>query len=981
MTAPVISAPQLVKFRSANQWSRAYLAIYKPNVIYTALLNGAPASTDMVGELSFDGGSGTLADVKAEMTLWVGSEAGKKDLGVCRIRKAPISGTFYIGFSSDVDWVDNCYLTVVDFAMLNKKPLLLDDGVVKMDGEHAYSDQHEDFAPMPVMLPHAVAWLTGADVDVTFDASDAWVFDSTIASYAWSAPNSVSITGGTSATPTITYNAAGYYAVYCTVTAANGKSATGVRYVMVFDAENPPHKAEVNSPYAYYETGGWAFSAKMYFDADPNEILEGALCILLSEDWYAGEKTSIGQIAGRENIVTWGYIAGESIEWDPQTGNVEFTVQGAHDWLKQINTSPFILKFAKSTPDAWDVMPELTVDRALWHILHWRSNASALLDIQLTGDERYTPDVQSMEGSLWGQLKEIVWNKIFGRVGCDRYGRFWAVIEPQLVPEADRTWNTVMTLTKKDWQDKVNINRAPFRKLAMQPISGWLVDASGAVSTLYSLGIGHIGSQHGEVGEPIDKLLAESQTQLNQLAGLYVGWQNNQLPEMTFRLAQNNRMIDCFPNQFLDVSLAAQDTPRGILYAGNLIPRDITLHYDVEALCWTPEIVFEAETFAEVAVNGDIPASTGIDDFDMSFPPSFDLPDLPLDLGELIYAPPTEPNSNHPKVVVIASSNFGVLYTTDFDADNPTWQTMNNGLSSTDISDIYNLVVTKSGAVYVHLYTAEKVMRASAVGGTFVEVANASHFATAYGEHGIHSIAVNPSLPDQILIAGLGYFEPIVSVPSRVRLCTNGVLGSQAGEVRLKGTKGTGQFINGKWYVMGSRYDLFSGAWLCRYSAGGGLEYDGTIGTALGQDAAVRYSQPLSNTIFQWDDSGAGGFNIISNLSGTPTATRNATFTPAKNVQGFAFSPTGTHGMGADTDVAIRPYKTTDGGASFSIMTGTIPVGSDIWENCKDNYRWIFGGGTTIRITTDQGATYVNKMGNLGYIAALIDITAIRYIR
>jgi len=176
------TAPELALLRTPGQFSRLWLGIYKPNVIYTALLNGAPSSTDMVGTISFDGGSGTLADVKKEMTLWVGSTAGARDLGICRLRKAPISGTFYISMTSEMDWEYNCHLTVVDMFSFAQRAPRMDGGVLKLDYENTYSDQHEDFEPVPVLGAHAVVWLVGSDVDVEFDASDSWVFDSTISS-------------------------------------------------------------------------------------------------------------------------------------------------------------------------------------------------------------------------------------------------------------------------------------------------------------------------------------------------------------------------------------------------------------------------------------------------------------------------------------------------------------------------------------------------------------------------------------------------------------------------------------------------------------------------------------------------------------------------------------------------------------------------------------------------------------------------------
>ena len=51
------TSPELVLLRTAGQFSRLWLGIYKPNVIYTARLDDVPASTDRVQEITFVSGS------------------------------------------------------------------------------------------------------------------------------------------------------------------------------------------------------------------------------------------------------------------------------------------------------------------------------------------------------------------------------------------------------------------------------------------------------------------------------------------------------------------------------------------------------------------------------------------------------------------------------------------------------------------------------------------------------------------------------------------------------------------------------------------------------------------------------------------------------------------------------------------------------------------------------------------------------------
>ncbi len=977
----VATGDELTDLGTPGQWSRIWLAVYKPNVVYTALLNGAPASNDLVGQISFDNATGTLGDVKAEMTLWVGSTAGARDLGVCRIRKAPISGTFYIGLTSEIAWADNCHLTVVDLAMPWSKPVYIDGGTVKIDTDVSYSDQNATFSPVVRMGPHAIAWLTGATVDVGFSAT-AFVPGSTISSYSWSAPGASGTSGTTTATPTITYNAAGYYRVYCTVTAANGKTFTGVRHVMIFDADNMPKKIELtDDPTASYDEGGWEFGVKMYADADTDDIVEGALCILFGEDHFGAEETSIGAVTNRANIICVGYLDGESIVWDAEISEVSFNVRGLHSWMDMIETNPFTLTHAADTPADWETMAGLTVDRALHHLLVWRSNIAAIADVTLTSDTRYAPVIDAVEGSLWNQLDQIAWEKIFARGGVDKYGRLFVEIEPQLTPEASRTWATVMTLTEKDWQERIEAARVTRKKTSMVSTSGWLTQLGGATSTLYSLAMGHVRARAGRV-EIVDKLLAESQSVFNTLAGLYCGWKNVEW-EFNFTMPQNNRIIDLFPRQFLDVSLAAGDTPRGIPYAGNLIPRSITLRFDAETSAFAVELQCEPETFPTLAVDGDVPADAGADDWDDSTFPELDMPDLG-DIGDITTLPPSVDNPNHPKVVVIASTK-GVFYTTDFDATNPTWKAMNNGFAANDAFEIANLVVCPGGALYCMTRSNtgwEKIYRAGSLGGEWKDVFDASVYGGTTPR--ISGLGVSSEHDELVAICVGNQYVNFGTLDTHKIYVSDGSGFAPGGYVRTKFRNRYTAIVFSKshWYVFGSRPIGIGGSlsdprfWV--YNAGGGLvsAQDGVDwGSGAGAGAASTYAYGGALAIC-WGN-GIAGYNIINDLLGTSQSHITTQISPT-GLQAVAMAPPFVYGMGASG--ASSPYKTTDSAATWQSVGGVIPVGSDVWENCGDNNRWIFGGGTTLRLTVDQGASYVEKSGNLSYIAALLDISVIRYI-
>jgi hypothetical protein len=726
-----ITAPELALLRSDTQWSKLYLAIYKPNTVYTALLNGVPSENDLVYQVTFDGGSGTLGNVKAGMTLYVGTSAGACDLGMCRIRKAPIAGTFYIGLTSEIVWADNCYLTVVDDFDLWAKHSVVSAGALLMDVDVAYVDEHSDFNPVPVLGPHAVVWLDEATVDVEFSGSDSWVFDSTISGYSWSAPGSSASSGMSTATPTVTYDTPGCYRVLCTVTAANGKSTVGVRHVFVYDRdENMPSTVfQLAQCIGDHDTGGWMFDMTMEAEASLSEIHDRALVVLFAEDLYGSTKGSIGPVENRENIVCVGRIVGESIRWDRESGLVHFTVQGLHNWLNKIKTFPVDLAFAGSAT-AWNEMTALTVDRALFHILYWHSTATETMDFYPSNDTRYSVDGKTIASTIWGQLTDIAFSKIFAVPGVDRLGRLFVEVDPQMVPEGDRDFPEAMQITDDDWQEAIDFQRVIVQECSLISLNAEEVNAGGFAVTRYSLSPGHVPLHFGEP-EMIDRVLCASQADANEQAGLVLGWRTNPYPDVPVNFAMNNRMIDVFPRQTCGFTVATGDTPRELAFDGQLIPRRVGFYFDGDSGYFHSEVNFEGETFAKLNTNGDIPDT---DEISMEIPSIPSLPALP-DLPILLPGLPGEPTLSGPKKVLVHDTTKGLLYSANFNTAAPTWVQVNAGLTMAQYQAINRVVVCPNGALYVG-NTRDNLdaflAYAPYVGGTFIIIEDNASMCTKF---------------------------------------------------------------------------------------------------------------------------------------------------------------------------------------------------------------------------------------------------------
>ena len=996
--ARAITSPELSLLRSEGQWSKLYMAVLVPNTIYTARLASLPSSNDQVYEISYNTGSGTLGNVKAGMLLYVGTSAGSYNLGMCRIRVAPDGTKIYIGETSEINWQSNCYLTIVDDFDLHPRHIHVDeDGGLLMDVNVAYSNQHESFDPVPVLGSHAVLWLTGATVSADFDASDSWVFDSTISAYAWTAPGSSASSGMSTATPTITYNAAGNYRVYCTVTAANGKTTMGVRNVFVFDDDNPPATVfQLANCEGSVDSGGWMFDVTMQAEATLSEIRERTLVVLFARDYYENTEQSIGPIDGRENVIAVGRVAGESIRWDPIAGQVHFTVYGPHYWLNRIKVSACQLNFTNGSPAAWDQVKNLDVDRGLWHLLHWRSTATTVTDFYRTSDTRYADKLATLANFMWAQLVEFAGLNLMAHVLCDRYGRLFAEIDPQMVPAGSRTWPVVMTVTTDDWMDVSDFERVTVHETGQVNITTRLVNSSGVSSTLYSLSPGHIPRKHGE-WELNDGLLAASQAGSNQMAGLLLGWKNNEFPDIPLKLAGNNHMIDICPRQFLDITIVAADTPRGIGYDGNLIPRRVVLRYDNDSRWLSVEVNSEAETFEQISANGDIPGSG---DVDLSIPPLPDLPELP-DIPIIIPGTGEGPSDDGPVRVLLWSSLYGIIYTDNFNAAGPNWSLLNAGLGTTPTGAslphyklIDRVLVCSNGAVYAGRFRRRSgqywsgsdnasyffLARAPSIGGTFTILHDYNTFA-AEGTPGFFEDWGILTMAKQPLVAESVGFVLRKNQPGLTNRFYIGAAGSYAeGISGLNEVGGGGQpsiglsYGFGKWmYTTYGKYQLI---------AANGMSITGGA-TVSGLD--LLPFNPESNALFH---AGASGRTYIPG-DGFGSPTRNLLVgdnNMASSVWisdnkitfiGFHCDPTGSYIM-TRYDTGAKG-KSSDGGSSWALLP-SLPPGSWYFRYAGSPSRWIAAGGSSVRYTPDFGTTWQNKEGNLLSVAPTGGIVGVRVL-
>lgn len=666
MTLHSLSAPELTKLRSGSHWSIPMLVIPETPAVFKARVNQSFSSRDRVYEVTYNNVTfGAKEDVKAGMVMLVGTSDGGAEIGVVRIRKSPSASKIFIGQTSDLRWSNSLYLTVLrDYGLFAKQAYTnKTTQTLYMDRDIAYSDQHTDWQPFVNMGGDRIIWLDETP-SITYDAT-AGVPGSTIATWAWSASGGT-WTDADTATPTLTLSTTGTYQIDCTVTADNGKSITGHRIVVAISLANVITDFTLETvPSWDFARGGWEFGVRMRSSAD---VRDRQRCFLIARDFYNGAEGSLGQVAGSENIIASGWIAGESLDYGSDDSSVAFDVYGAHYWLgNQPGSLLELNNTGAASPAKWTEISGLTPDLALAHILHWRSTASAIMDISLTGDTRQAKLFQEQSANLWDQMANIAW-RIKAVLNSDCMNGLYAFIDPQFIPEADRSAvPVIMDVIKPDWE-ALTVERVVVNPSASMRMIGESFISLETIKNYYAVAAGNTPKRFG-YDESGDAVLVASQTQLNTLTGLALGQRNNPYPEITLDLAQNNRGITGVPAQYLTLSLSAGDNPRGVAFSGSLIPRAISHEWDEENSCFLTSVTCEAACSAELAVRDTMPTDTPLPPI---APPVITPPEPPIPE----YTPPVSRINR----VVFRDYLFGIFYSDTFADLAPTWLRADHGL-------------------------------------------------------------------------------------------------------------------------------------------------------------------------------------------------------------------------------------------------------------------------------------------------------------
>jgi len=641
----------IATIRTPGNWSDVYILIDAPTVIYRAHATGAVNQTTWTIGFTEDG-TWTEANCLADMTLLIGTAEGGCDLGIARLRRNLVSGTFYIGADPRLVVAAGNHLTVVDdFEPFSKHPV----GVL-LDVDRAYAGEFASFDPIPhfggrckVIKEAGTAY---------FNAARSWVPGAGAITYAWLFPGATSYAGEDTATPTAHYHTSGRYRVALTVT-SGGKSFTGYGYIFVRGANLPDEPDFLCDGIEVDYMAGGSCTVEML---DRPTIRDGARVIIFADDWYSGVNQSFGPVLGSENILLEGRILGETIKRQPGVDTVEFEIGGPIAILEEIAAAPAGLCDSNLPVDkgqtpltAWATMSSLSVYKGLHYLAHLRSTISRCLDFFVEDWDWRIHKLTSEADTLFPQLAAFAARAAL-EVRADQFGCIYVERDGQLFPLIYRTplISVVFTLADGDWQDQLSITRRQRGDISTAKAEG-VIYASGIVTPVGGRAPGDQPAQHGQPASLSD-LGVTLQYDVLELAGLLAGSQNGEIEAISANLIYNNRLATVTPRSFVDVVVDG-DTLR-------CFPRNIRFRKEEGTGWWHSEIDLEPEGTQWPAV-----AITYPGEDEPPVEPPTEPPTLPPEPPGGGVEPPEEPS---PADAVVSTID-DVRTSADFDEVNPAW--------------------------------------------------------------------------------------------------------------------------------------------------------------------------------------------------------------------------------------------------------------------------------------------------------------------
>lgn len=525
-----LSAPNLVTLRGSSTVAPTYAgSVYLsacPNTnVYTARVNQV-SFTASFAQVTYDGGSGTLADVVDGMTVLISHTNDRtKAFFTGRVRKAPTSTILYVNETSAAV-ADNDYIFVTDDFAIRDKLGRMVSGVLK----HDYEISFRQLLPFVYNIKSAYAdWINTVSNVYTIAFAPlavAATSGATISSWAWDVADGT-ITVGSSSTQNITATfPQGFRWVYLTVTDSGSRAI--VRKIPVW-AHGSSYAPELivsgNLQVSANVAGGVDATVSSFTGVDT--ILDNTLLVAWSAEEIYQDAT--GSLVGN-NIAFVGRIRKhtDTTRTDEQSSidsERQYTVEGALTQLARIEQLPYEM-LNDSTPTLFGQIANLTLWRGITYLL---SECSTFLELHslyfddTTND--YLAPTRNPVGNILNAINDLA-GSINSALQMNYSGQCEIFLDLRMATTAQRSAAvTVAAWTQSDILD-VQLDHAHVRTVGRLKASGGSYNSTSNLYATYESLAPGVAQDYPEGTSSLDKQVlranqagAVAQLELNTRAG------------------------------------------------------------------------------------------------------------------------------------------------------------------------------------------------------------------------------------------------------------------------------------------------------------------------------------------------------------------------------------------------------------------------------------------------------------------------------
>lgn len=610
-----------------------YLSVHKPATVWSGTLTGTYTKGAVV--LNVTTYTGSLGAIGDGMTIFI-DQPGPVPLRKRRVRATNGIDEITIDenglelAAGDAVWVEKNY------ELWSKFPRIVPGSTP--DDVEFYKDYNNPFPgfptvakPVPIIRGRRCHFADSFPFAVELDGYESFgvAESATVTLWNWSCADAITITGATTATPTLIFLSAKPNGAWVTLDVEDSYGTHKKTHRLIFIHE----RTGANAPYTDFElsqlqgdweSGGWRATLKTNKSLS-GLIDEGAHVILWHEAVfgnYTTDSDTDDYLGNQSEILIEGWITKEEPTYSEE-GVLSTTIQ-INDIVQQLKErkmfSISLTNVLPATATKWYEYETLTVHRALCHLYEWHSTLIEIANFKIFQDNfvllSAVDDFKAAD--LYSMGDQFSRNySIFAHFVSTKFGDLYCEIEYNMLSDADRALvPSEMTMTDEDYAGNpvVRFVRNTNPRIWIVEVSGTYFD--GTVTPLIATAPGSVPDAQGFREVKMERLAFEDANDHVVKAGRVYAVLSAEYERFTFNMAGNYTFMDLMPQRKYFADLDSTQTGRDA-WSGNLIPRNISINFDQETGSVQQTVEFEPEA----------PTFTGVDVPVPETPPPPDPPD------------------------------------------------------------------------------------------------------------------------------------------------------------------------------------------------------------------------------------------------------------------------------------------------------------------------------------------------------------------